>query len=214
WNGPKALPSRYDSPIKPRGDRSYGTPSRSEDTKSQAVAPVGVKRKLECKEHKELTSKVRSTSSPTMIQCYASTHISSEHKRKLRSLTSCPMIDKLFITRKYIFLVFSSIQDDNRTLDRLTKSKEDALLEAKKTVQIAMAKASLVDDFQNKNQQLIKQIEICQVEEELQLAKTTITTLKEESSAFPALMRTKRVTVHQRQETDNSFQVDSKCCEN
>ncbi|KNA09851.1 hypothetical protein SOVF_149760 [Spinacia oleracea] len=95
---PKASPSRYDSPIKPRGDRSHGTPSRPEDTKSQAVAPVGVKRKLECKEHRELTSKVRSTSSPTMIQCYASTHISSQHKRKLRSLTLCPMIDKLFIT--------------------------------------------------------------------------------------------------------------------
>lgn len=93
--GPKASPSRYDSPMKARGDRSHATPSGSEDTKSQAV---GSKRKLECKEHKELTSKVRSSSSPTTIQCHASTHISSQHKRKLRSLTLCPVIDKLFIT--------------------------------------------------------------------------------------------------------------------
>ena len=55
------------------------------------------------------------------------------------------------------------MQDDNRALDRLTKSKEAALLEAERTVQIAMAKASLVDDLQNKNQELMKQIEICLV---------------------------------------------------
>jgi hypothetical protein len=50
-------------------------------------------------------------------------------------------------------------------LDRLTKQKEAALLEAERTVQIAMAKAAMVDDMQNKNQELIKQIEICQVNE-------------------------------------------------
>ena len=55
------------------------------------------------------------------------------------------------------------MQDDNRALDRLTKSKEAALLEVERTVQIALAKASLVDDLQNKNQELMKQIEICQV---------------------------------------------------
>ncbi|TQD76911.1 hypothetical protein C1H46_037550 [Malus baccata] len=59
----------------------------------------------------------------------------------------------------------AKLQDDNRVLDRLTKSKEAALLEAESTVQIALAKASLVDDLQNKNQELMKQIEICQVEE-------------------------------------------------
>jgi hypothetical protein len=48
-------------------------------------------------------------------------------------------------------------------LDRLTKQKEAALLEAERTVQIAMAKAAMVDDLQNKNQELIKQIEICHV---------------------------------------------------
>lgn len=53
--------------------------------------------------------------------------------------------------------------DDNRALDRLTKSKEAALLEAEKSVQVALTKASFVDDLQNKNQELLKQIEICQV---------------------------------------------------
>ena len=60
-------------------------------------------------------------------------------------------------------LQIAKLQDDNKALDRLTKSKEAALLEAERTVQIALAKASMVDDLQNKNQELMKQIEICQV---------------------------------------------------
>lgn len=55
------------------------------------------------------------------------------------------------------------MQEDNRALDRLTKSKEAALLDAERTIEIALAKAALVDDLQNKNQELMKQIEICQV---------------------------------------------------
>ncbi|KAJ8646401.1 hypothetical protein MRB53_008149 [Persea americana] len=61
----------------------------------------------------------------------------------------------------------AKLQDDNRALDRLTKSKEAALLEAERTVEIALAKASLVDDLQNKNQELVKQIEICQEENKI-----------------------------------------------
>lgn len=57
----------------------------------------------------------------------------------------------------------AKLLDDNRALDRLTKSKEAALLEAEKTVKMALAKAALVDDLLNKNQELMKQIEICQV---------------------------------------------------
>ncbi|KAL2895858.1 Microtubule-associated protein 70-2 [Bienertia sinuspersici] len=61
----------------------------------------------------------------------------------------------------------AKLQDDNKALDRLTKSKEAALLEAEKSVQTAMAKASMVDDLQNKNQELMKQIEICQEENKI-----------------------------------------------
>jgi len=68
-----------------------------------------------------------------------------------------PLEAELKLSRQEI----SKLQDDNRALDRLTKQKEAALLEAERTVQIAMAKAAMVDDLQNKNQELIKQIEIC-----------------------------------------------------
>ena len=57
----------------------------------------------------------------------------------------------------------SKLQDTNRALDRLTKSKEAALLEAERTIHAAEAKAAMVDDLQNRNQELLKQIEICQV---------------------------------------------------
>ncbi|KAI5404659.1 hypothetical protein KIW84_051714 [Lathyrus oleraceus] len=59
------------------------------------------------------------------------------------------------------------LQDDNRDLDRLTKSKEAALLEAERTVQVTLAKASMVDDLQNKNQEIMKQIEIYQEENKI-----------------------------------------------
>ncbi|XP_039144985.1 microtubule-associated protein 70-2-like [Dioscorea cayenensis subsp. rotundata] len=74
-----------------------------------------------------------------------------------------PLEAELKIARQEI----AKVQDDNRALDRLTKSKEAALLEAERTVQIALAKASMVDDLQNKNQELMKQIEICQEENKI-----------------------------------------------
>ncbi|KAK7336456.1 hypothetical protein VNO77_16998 [Canavalia gladiata] len=74
-----------------------------------------------------------------------------------------PLEAELKLTRMEV----AKLQDDNRALDRLTKSKEAALLEAERTVHIALAKASLVDDLQNKNQELMKQIEICQEENKI-----------------------------------------------
>ncbi|XP_042021673.1 microtubule-associated protein 70-2-like [Salvia splendens] len=74
-----------------------------------------------------------------------------------------PLEAELKLARQEI----SKLQDDNKALDRLTKSKEAALLEAERTVQVALAKASMVDDLQNKNQELMKQIEICQEENKI-----------------------------------------------
>ncbi|XP_068661606.1 microtubule-associated protein 70-2-like [Aristolochia californica] len=74
-----------------------------------------------------------------------------------------PLEAELKLARQEI----SKLQDDNRALDRVTKTKEAALLEAERTVQIALAKASMVDDLQNKNQELMKQIEICQEENKI-----------------------------------------------
>lgn len=53
----------------------------------------------ECKEHKELIPLVRTSSRPCIIRCDTSNHISSQHKRKLRSLALCPVNDQLFVTR-------------------------------------------------------------------------------------------------------------------
>ncbi|AET05426.2 putative microtubule-associated protein [Medicago truncatula] len=74
-----------------------------------------------------------------------------------------PLEAELKLARQEI----AKLQDDNRALDRLTKSKEAALLEVERSVQVALAKASMVDDLQNKNQELMKQIEICQEENKI-----------------------------------------------
>ncbi|CAL9144439.1 unnamed protein product [Musa hybrid cultivar] len=65
--------------------------------------PVGskekrIKRKLEQKEHQDLIHNIRSSSSPCIIRFQAGTLISSQHKRKLRSLELCPVNDHLFAT--------------------------------------------------------------------------------------------------------------------
>ncbi|CAA3028801.1 microtubule-associated 70-2-like [Olea europaea subsp. europaea] len=74
-----------------------------------------------------------------------------------------PLEAELKLSRQEI----AKLQDDNKALERLTKSKEAALLEAERTVQVALAKASMVDHLQNKNQELMKQIEICQEENKI-----------------------------------------------
>ncbi|KAH7276697.1 hypothetical protein KP509_39G018100 [Ceratopteris richardii] len=61
----------------------------------------------------------------------------------------------------------SKLQESNSSLDRLTKSKEAALLEAEKTIQIAETKASIVDDLQNRNQEMRKQLNIYQEESKI-----------------------------------------------
>ncbi|XP_073397014.1 microtubule-associated protein 70-2 isoform X2 [Physcomitrium patens] len=61
----------------------------------------------------------------------------------------------------------SKLQDTNRALERLTKSKEAALVEAERRIRSADAKAAMVEDLQNRNQELLKQIEICQEENKI-----------------------------------------------
>lgn len=51
------------------------------------------------KEHKELIPLIRKSSSVKSIHCETSNHISSQHKRKLRSIALCPVNDQLFATR-------------------------------------------------------------------------------------------------------------------
>ncbi|BBN09267.1 hypothetical protein MPTK1_4g18350 [Marchantia polymorpha subsp. ruderalis] len=74
-----------------------------------------------------------------------------------------PLESEIKIARQEI----GRLQEHNRALDRMIKSKEAALLEAERTVQVAEAKASMVDDLQNRNQELLKQIEIYQEENKI-----------------------------------------------
>lgn len=61
------------------------------------VQSKGTKRKFEQKEHKDLISIIQTCSSPCTIRCYTSA-ISSQHKRKPRSLVLCPTSEQLFVT--------------------------------------------------------------------------------------------------------------------
>ncbi|THG03762.1 hypothetical protein TEA_003737 [Camellia sinensis var. sinensis] len=82
--------------MKLKEEESRGISSEQEATEIQAN---GTKRKFEQKEHKELISLIRSRSSPCIMRCQTGCLISSQHKRKLRSLVLCPTNDQLFVTR-------------------------------------------------------------------------------------------------------------------
>ncbi|CAK9867245.1 unnamed protein product [Sphagnum jensenii] len=69
-----------------------------------------------------------------------------------------PLESELKLARQEI----AKLQENNRALERLTKSKEAALVEAGKTVEVAEAKAATIDDLQNQNQELLRKIEIYQ----------------------------------------------------
>lgn len=58
----------------------------------------------------------------------------------------------------------SMLQEDKKALERLTKSKEAALVEAEKILKSAMERALIVEEVQNQNYELKRQIEICQEE--------------------------------------------------
>jgi hypothetical protein len=58
----------------------------------------GTKRKFEQKEHKDLIRVIANSTTPRSIPCQTGSLISSQHKRKLRSLILCPTNDHLFVT--------------------------------------------------------------------------------------------------------------------
>ncbi|KAL9668038.1 hypothetical protein QQ045_002410 [Rhodiola kirilowii] len=65
----------------------------------------------------------------------------------------------------------TSLQEDKKTLERVIKSKELALLEAEKILKMALERALIVEEVQNQNIDLRRQIEIC-LEENKILDKT------------------------------------------
>jgi hypothetical protein len=60
-------------------------------------------------------------------------------------------------------LQIATLQEDKKALERLTKSKESALLEAERILRSALERALIVEEVQNHNYELKRQIEICQV---------------------------------------------------
>ncbi|CAM8983674.1 unnamed protein product [Rhodiola kirilowii] len=65
----------------------------------------------------------------------------------------------------------TALQEDKKTLERVIKSKELALLEAEKILKMALERALIVEEVQNQNIDLRRQIEIC-LEENKILDKT------------------------------------------
>ncbi|KAG2688627.1 hypothetical protein I3843_09G105600 [Carya illinoinensis] len=65
----------------------------------------------------------------------------------------------------------AALQEDKKAMERLTKSKESALLEAEKILRSALERALIVEEVQNHNYELKRQIEIC-LEENRILEKT------------------------------------------
>ncbi|XP_073128904.1 microtubule-associated protein 70-5 isoform X2 [Henckelia pumila] len=65
----------------------------------------------------------------------------------------------------------AALQEDKKAMERLTKSKEAALLEAEKILKSALERALIVEEVQNQNLELRRQIEIC-LEENKVLEKT------------------------------------------
>ncbi|XP_030515471.1 microtubule-associated protein 70-5 [Rhodamnia argentea] len=61
----------------------------------------------------------------------------------------------------------AALQENKKALERLTKSKELALLEAEKILRSALERALIVEEVQNQNYELKRQIEICQEENKI-----------------------------------------------
>ncbi|KAG6743498.1 hypothetical protein POTOM_052194 [Populus tomentosa] len=61
----------------------------------------------------------------------------------------------------------ASLQEEKKAMERLTKSKESALLEAERILRSALERALMVEEVQNQNYELKRQIEICQEENKI-----------------------------------------------
>ncbi|XP_073150359.1 uncharacterized protein [Henckelia pumila] len=99
-NGSGLLPgisvsTQTNSTAKQKGDKARKLSSVQETMQSE---PKGKKAKPEERESKDLIPLISSCSSSTTIHCQTGCLLSSQHKRKLRSLVLCPTNDQLFVT--------------------------------------------------------------------------------------------------------------------
>ncbi|PIA58236.1 hypothetical protein AQUCO_00500288v1 [Aquilegia coerulea] len=58
----------------------------------------------------------------------------------------------------------AALREDKKALERITKSQESALIEAERILRSALERALIVEEVQNQNMDLKRQIEICQEE--------------------------------------------------
>ncbi|KAF8044989.1 hypothetical protein N665_5847s0001 [Sinapis alba] len=86
------------------------------------------------------------------------------HQQEDDSLPLEPIIAPLEAQIKFQKHQISALQEDKKALERLTKSKESALLEAERILKSALERALIVEEVQNHNFELRRQIEICQEE--------------------------------------------------
>lgn len=89
---PSAPPQCNNIPVRVKEEKSF------KKSCEQDNEPKGTKRKFEQKEHKDLIQLINKSSSPVTIRCQTECFLSSQHKRKLRSLVLCPTNDQLFVT--------------------------------------------------------------------------------------------------------------------
>ncbi|EOA16452.1 hypothetical protein CARUB_v10004607mg [Capsella rubella] len=87
------------------------------------------------------------------------THQQEDDSLPLESIIA-PLEAQIKFHKQQIF----ALQEDKKALERLTKSKESALIEAERILKSALERALIVEEVQNHNFELRRQIEICQDE--------------------------------------------------
>lgn len=63
----------------------------------------------------------------------------------------------------FVIFQISSLQEDKKASDRLMKTKELALVEAEKKLNDALERSLMVENLQNQNLELKRQVQICLV---------------------------------------------------
>ncbi|KAH6781934.1 transducin family protein / WD-40 repeat family protein [Perilla frutescens var. frutescens] len=92
-----STPTFVNTPAKSKGEKAS---KKASELESMEMQPKGTKRKFvtEQTEHKDLIKLISKSSSPVTVRCQTGSLLSSQHKRKLRTLILCPTNDQLFAT--------------------------------------------------------------------------------------------------------------------
>ncbi|XP_010538457.1 PREDICTED: microtubule-associated protein 70-5 [Tarenaya hassleriana] len=114
------------------------------------------------REEKEDALAAQYAAEATLGRVYADSDQKDDDSIPLESIIS-PLEAQIKIHKQEIL----TLQEDNKALERLTKAKEAALVEAERILRSALERALIVEDVQNQNFELRRQIEICQEENKI-----------------------------------------------